>query len=88
MKKSLAVMLLVLTGAAVVQQGTAQAAPAGQAPAPSQKKEIKDPAEYNAYVNAAQQSDPKAKAQALEAFLQTYPNSVMKLDATEQLMAA
>lgn len=88
MKKSLAVMLLVLTGAAVVQQGTAQAAPAGQAPAPSPKKEIKDPAEYNAYVNAAQQSDPKAKAQALEAFLQTYPNSVMKLDATEQLMAA
>src|SRR6516225_2187145 len=88
MKKSLAVMLLVLTGAAVVQQGTAQAAPAGQAPAPSQKKEIKDPAEYNAYVNAAQQSDPKAKAQALEAFLQTYPNSVMKVDATEQLMAA
>ena len=28
------------------------------------------------------------KAQALEAFLQTYPNSVMKLDALEQLMVA
>ena len=52
------------------------------------EKEIKDPAEYNAYVNAIQQQDPNAKAQALEAFIQTYPNSVMKIDAAEQLMAA
>ena len=35
-----------------------------------------------------QQSDPAAKAQAIEAFLQTYPNSVMKEDALVSLMGA
>jgi len=74
MKKLLVVMLLVLAASAFAQQ-------AGQ-------KTIKDAAEYNAYVNAIQQQDPNAKAQALEAFLQTYPNSVMKVEAGEQLMGA
>ncbi len=64
--------------------GTAAGA---QAAAPQQKKEIKDPAEYNAYVSAVQQSDPNAKISGLEAFLQQYPNSVMKVDALELLMA-
>ena len=54
--------------------------------APQQKKEIKDPAEYNAYVGAVQQSDPAAKISGLEAFLTQYPNSVMKEDALEILM--
>lgn len=84
MKKFLLVMLLSVATTVFAQ-------PAGQAAAPgqaTQKKEIKDPAEYNAYVNAIQQHDPNAKAQALEAFIQTYPNSVMKIDAAEQLMAA
>jgi tetratricopeptide (TPR) repeat protein len=86
MKKSLVIMLLVFAGAAsFCVSGMAQAAPpSGQAAAPT----IKDPAEYNAYVNAVQQTDPKAKAQALEAFIQTYPNSVMKVQAAEQLMSA
>ena len=92
MKKSLVTMLLVLAIAALVQQavaqGAAQPAQAGQPAHPTQKKEIKDPAEYNAYVNAIQQTSPQAKAQGLEAFLQTYPNSVMKEDALEQLMVA
>ena len=89
MKKSLVMMLLVLASAALVQQSVAQAAgqPAASGQA-SQKKEIKDPAEYNAYVNAIQQQNPAQKAQALEAFLQTYPNTVMKEDALELLMAA
>ena len=90
MKKSLVTMLLVLTIAALVQQsaaqGAAQPAQAGKPAPTAQKKEIKDPAEYNAYVNAIQQTSPQAKAQALEAFVQTYPNSVMKEDALEQLM--
>ena len=89
MKKSLVMMLLVLVTGALVQQSRAQAA--GQAAPASQsgqKKEIKNPAEYNAYVNAIQQTNPAQKAQALEAFLQTYPNSVMKEDALELLMAA
>lgn len=92
MKKSLVTMLLVIATAALVQQsaaqGAAQPAQAGQAAPATQKKEIKDPAEYNAYVNAIQQSNPQAKAQGLEAFVQTYPNSVMKEDALEQLMVA
>ncbi len=95
MKKPLVTMLLMLATAAlqplVAQQSTPAAQPsspaAGQA-APQQKKEIKDPAEYNAYVNAVQQTDPAAKANALEAFLQTYPNSVMKTDAMELLMGS
>jgi hypothetical protein len=58
-----------------------------QAPAAApQKKEIKDPAEYNAYVGAVQQADPNAKISGLEAFLTQYPNSVMKEDALEILM--
>lgn len=81
MKKLLLVILLVVAAAGFVLPTAAM----GQA---TQKKEIKDPAEYNAYVSAIQQKDPNAKAQALEAFLQTYPNSVMKIDAAEQLMAA
>ncbi len=49
---------------------------------------IKDPAEYNAYTNAVGQSTPAAKATAIEAFLQKYPDSVVKTDMLEQLMAA
>ena len=65
-----------------------QAAQSGQAAAqPQQKKEIKDPAEYNAYVGAVQQQDPTAKISGLEAFLTQYPNSVMKEDALDLLMA-
>jgi len=95
MKKSLVTFLLVVVAAAAAQQPTsappadqqqpaAQAAPAA-APA-QQKKEIKDPAEYNAYVAAVQAQDPQQKIAGIEAFLQTYPNSVMKEDATELLM--
>ncbi len=72
MKKSLVTLLLVLAIGALVQQAAAQgAAPSGQA-APAQKQ-IKDPAEYNAYVNAIQQTTPAAKAQALEAFPRRIP---------------
>ena len=82
MKKPLVVMLLLLaTAVLIITQGTVPAQ--GQA-APT----IKDPAEYNAYVNASRQTNPAKKAQALEAFLQTYPNTVMKEDALELLMVA
>jgi tetratricopeptide (TPR) repeat protein len=39
---------------------------------------IKDPAEFNAYQMASTQNDPKAKAEALESFLNNYPQSVVK----------
>lgn len=45
-------------------------------------------AEYNAYTNATSQTDPKAKASALEAFLTQYPNSTVKAAVLEQLMGA
>ncbi len=91
MKTIFFAMLLVAAGTAVAQTpGTpAQAAPpAGSAAAAPQKKEIKDPAEYNAYVGAAQQTDAGAKISGLEAFLTQYPSSVMKEDALELLMIA
>ena len=70
-------------------QTTAAPAQTPAAPAqPQQKKEIKDPAEYNAYVGAIQQTDPTAQISGLEAFLAQYPNSVMKEDALETLMVA
>ena len=39
-------------------------------------------------MNAVQESDAAKRAQAIEAFLQTYPNSVMKEDALVSLMGA
>jgi hypothetical protein len=54
---------------------------------PAQRKVIKDPAEYNAYVTALR-PNPQQKAILMEAFVQQYPNSVVKVDALEQLMAA
>ena len=100
MKKIVLAMLLVAAVTAVAQTTPAptQAAPAQAqtapqtSPAPAsaapQKKEIKDPAEYNAYVGAVQQTDAAAKVSGLEAFLTQYPNSVMKEDALELLMGA
>lgn len=94
MKKSLVAMVLVFAGLASGQQTSTQppAQPAASsqpaAQAQPQKKEIKDPAEYNAYVGAVQQQDPGAKVSGLEAFLAQYPNSVMKEDGLEALMVA
>jgi tetratricopeptide (TPR) repeat protein len=92
MKTSLVAIVITFAGIASNQHVTAQpqtqpATPAQTQPAASQpKKEIKDPAEYNAYVGAIQQTDPAAKISGLEAFLAQYPNSVMKEDALELLM--
>ncbi len=95
MKKIALAMLLAVASTAIAQTASAPAqtappaspAPAA-APAPAQKKEIKDPAEYNAYVGAVQQTDAAAKVSGLEAFLTQYPNSVMKEEAQEYLMGA
>ena len=46
------------------------------------------PAEYNAYNSAITQTDPKAKAAALEAYLTAYPQSAVKAAVLEQLMLA
>ncbi len=102
MKRIVLAMLLVGAVTAVAQTGSTPAQPApqqgaapatqqGTAPAAApaqQKKEIKDPAEYNAYMGALGQQDAAAKISGLEAFLTQYPNSVMKEDALELLMGA
>jgi tetratricopeptide (TPR) repeat protein len=47
---------------------------------------IKDPAEFNTYQLAISQSDAKARAGALEGFLQAYPQSVVKNDVLDRLL--
>ena len=47
---------------------------------------IQDPAEFNAYQMAITQTDPKAKAAAMESFLQTYPQSVVKSAVLDMLV--
>jgi tetratricopeptide (TPR) repeat protein len=86
MKKIVLAMLLV----AAVTAFAATAAPAQTAPtpAPAPKKEMKDPAEYNAYMGAEQQTDDAAKISGFEAFLKQFPNSSYKEDALELLMIA
>lgn len=81
MKKILVLMLLTFGALAL-------AAPTALAQAAATKKEIKDQAEYNAYVAAIQQTDVNAKISGLEAFVQQYPNSVVKEDGLEALMGA
>jgi hypothetical protein len=98
------IVLALTTGAlaqGTTQQPPAQQPPATQQPpaaqppagtpaaqTPTSQKVIKDPAEYNAYITALNTTDPAAKAQAMEAFVAQYPNSIVKQEALEQAMAA
>jgi hypothetical protein len=90
MKKSLIVLLLAAASVAAQAQdapaGQQQPAPGAAAPGAQQKKVIQDPNEYNAYVAAVNATDPAQKAQLMESYLQTYPNSVMKEDGLEVLL--
>ena len=80
------VLLGVCTGATVCMPALAQANSAAPQSKACAAVTIKSPAEYNAYSNAISQSTPQAKAQAIEAFLKQYPNSVVKVDLLEKLM--
>jgi tetratricopeptide (TPR) repeat protein len=88
MKKSLIVLLLAAASVAAqsAPAGQQQPAPGAAAPGEQQKKVIQDPNEYNAYVAAVSATDPAQKAQMMESYLQTYPNSVMKEDGLELLL--
>lgn len=101
MKKILVAMMLVAVVTAVAQTAPAPAQPAANgaqatppsaapapAAAPQPKKEMKDPAEYNAYMAAAGQTDPAGQIIGFEAFVTQYPNSSYKEDALEALMLA
>jgi hypothetical protein len=89
MKKILVTVVLGVAAIALAQDAAqpAQGQPAAAA-SQSAAPVIKDPAEYNAYVGAIQQTDPAAKISGLEAFVTQYPNSIMKNQALEQLMGA
>src|SRR5437764_6677399 len=98
MNKVLVMFVLALTAlstTAAMAQGAGAGQPGQSQPAQNQpgqgqpgNKEIKDPAEYNAYIAALNSTDPAQKAAALAAFLNQYPQTVVKSDALEQEMAA
>lgn len=46
------------------------------------------PAEYDSYMAAINTKDPARRAAALDVFIRWYPNSVLKLEAHEQAVAA
>jgi hypothetical protein len=81
-KKILYVTVLALASSAI---GAAPMMMQAQAAAPGTIT-IKDPAEYNAYNSAISQPTPQAKEPAIEAFLQQYPDSVVKEQVLEILM--
>jgi hypothetical protein len=68
MKKLVLASLIALVGVSLVTAPTLKAQDASGGTIT-----IKDPVEFQAYQNATTQSDPKAKAAALESFLTTYP---------------
>ncbi len=82
MKKYLLTSVVILAGFCMV------AAPLAQAQDASGQITIKNPAEYNSYQNAVSQTTPQAKAAACEAFLSSYPQSVVKLAILNQLLDA
>jgi hypothetical protein len=89
MRRVLATFVLALTGFAT-SLATAQSAPADQAqatPTPTSQKVIKDPAEYNAYMTALNTQDAGQRAAAMEAFVNQYPNSIVKPEALDQALA-
>src|SRR5260370_7577108 len=89
MKKVVVASLLAVAGMACVAGTVAAQTPVNlgsQQPASGGVQ--MSPAEYNAYNSEITQTDPKAKAAALEAYLTAYPQSAVKAATLEQLMLA
>jgi hypothetical protein len=61
-------------------------APALRAQESSDQITIQNPQEFNAYQQASTQTDPAQKAAALESFLETYPQSVVKKAVLDELI--
>jgi tetratricopeptide (TPR) repeat protein len=87
MRKVLVTFVLVLA-ALMMAQAVAQQPADSQANVPANQKVIKDPAEYNAYMTALNTQDPAQRAAAMDAFVKQYPQSIVRVDALEQAMAA
>lgn len=82
MKKFLMTLVLALATTSLAFASVQAAQP------PAQQKTIKDPNEYNAFISATSQTDPAAKAAALESFVQQYPESIVKEEALIGTMGA
>lgn len=76
MKKVVFASLMVLTSMSFVRVPSLRA----------QDLTIQNAAEYNAYQNAITQTDPKAKAAALEQFLKAYPQTIVKKPVLSMLV--
>ncbi len=88
MKKVVFASLLAFASSTLCTLPAAHAQDSSAAAGAQSQITIKDPAEYNAYTNAVGQSAPAAKAQAIEAFLTQYPNTVVKQEMLEQLVGS
>jgi hypothetical protein len=88
MKKVVVASLLAFTAAVSIATGTPAALAQSQVNLGSQAaSDVQmSPAEYTDYNNAIGQTDPKAKAAALEAYLTKYPQSAVKASVLTQLM--
>src|SRR5262245_21592137 len=83
-----AVRALAFLAAAVLAGVCAPIGAAAQQEKPAGQKVIKDAAEYNAYISALHTDDPTKRAAAMEAFVERFPTSIVKMDALELAMAA
>jgi tetratricopeptide (TPR) repeat protein len=88
MKRVIVTFALALFAGTLASAMAQQPAAANQANVPTNQKVIKDPAEYNAYVGALNTKDPAAKAAAMDAFVAQYPQSIVKVEALQESMAA
>jgi len=79
MKKLVLASVMALASISLVQTPTLRAQD-------SDSITIKDMTEYNSYQIANSQTDPKAKAKALEDFLSTFPQSVVKKSVLDTLV--
>jgi tetratricopeptide (TPR) repeat protein len=84
MKKLVFATAMALAGMSLVSARTLRAQDAGQ----NTGNISLPPEQYNAYQNATTQTDPTAKAAALESFLTTYPQSPVKKTVLTQLVDA
>ena len=88
MKKVVVASLLAVAGMVGVRGAVAQTQVNLGTNAQANQGVQMSPAEYNAYNSAITQTDQKAKAAALEAYLTAYPQSSVKAAVLEQLMGA
>jgi len=77
---------LVVASAMALASVSLVSAPALRAQDNSNQITIQNPAEFNAYQQASTQTDPAQKAAALESFLETYPQSVVKKAVLDELI--